>query len=1123
MKRSLLLRTLLVAFVIAAAASLLFVSQRGADAAPGGVIVELASDPVAVAKFRAEAAGQLFDAEGYRGRLVAEQNDFLARLSAKGVVFTVTGVNAPNGPHGEVSNIPFRFNYVYNGVALNVSEAAIPVIKAMPGVKSVHKDEPVAPHLDRAVNYVRAPALYGDPAQVRLGDALQTSGVHGEGIYIAVVDTGVDWTNPMFGGDPTPPRFGVGPAVAAVNFNQKVPYYLNLTAGAVQDDFGHGTHVSGIAAGYLANAPGPDGLPLTADDVAIHGVAPQAKIMGYKALSTVGSGVSSSIIMAIEDAVQPFTIAGYPKPVAHVINLSLGNTSNDPDYPTSVACDNATLAGTTVVASAGNSGAPTPTNPTGEATIGSPGSGRRVLTVGANIDPGSAPNRLDEVGGGNRSGMKAFPLDGGAAINADVTNNYVYCGLAETPDQVPDSVAGKIALIARGGTVNTPAASPVAAGTGLFSNKAAFAVAKGAVAVVFFNNVDGELTSATVRKSTVPTVGISKANGEYLRDAIGSNAFGAVSTNRILLSKSLLFETAMADFSSKGPVGGFGMVKPDVTAPGVSILSATVRVGGAGTNTATMFDPTGFISASGTSMSSPMTAGVVALVKQKNPSWTPSMIRAALMNTATNLRKSDGSPVMDGEQAINQQGAGLIDAAAAAGAKALMGTGVPGPSGTAPTTRPNNICPNYGGSPSPLCGASPGNPEFLASHSFGAVPIAGVEGTATLTQTVTIFDIRDGAGAGPYELFASDVRGVDGSRVQVSFTGPAGEALPVVNVPPGGGATFTVRVTVNGAQLADATQLQWYVYAKHGDGIQDLRIPFYLRAVKPALTAAAPLMGDVAGAEVADTTPVDIDGAYRLQFARPTTGDPASKLRVQESADGGATWTTLADVDAAQTSYDIAGRANGGYQYRTVGLYPVQYGLAAGPASAAKAVRVDRRVEQDVTSAVQASIVDGTVSFAGGAAQFDQTLRNASASSLYAPLRFVVTSVQSNSGRVQVSNADNGGTGTAGSPAAFDYSATFGPDLAPNEASAAKRLRFANPANEMFQFTAVVYAHLPDTAFAPAASSSTGGTSSGESSGGGSGSGTTTQQGTVGTLLTAQSKVLKFTVNPLTGRVSLLK
>src|SRR6185436_14182829 len=244
-----------------------------------------------------------------------------------------------------------------------------------------------------------------------------------------------------------------------------------------------------------------------------------------------------------------------------------------------------------------------------------------------------------------------------------------------TPDQVPDSVSGKIALIVRGGSVNTPDGSPVAAGTGLFSNKAAFAVAKGAIAVVVYNNVDGELTSATVRKSTAPVVGLSKASGEYLKAAISSTAMGAISANKISLRSALLFEPDMGGFSSKGPVGGFGQIKPDVAAPGVSILSATVRVGGAETNTATMFDATGYISASGTSMATPMTAGVVALVKQKNPAWTPSMIRAAKMNAGTNLRRDDGTPVPDGAQTLNQQGAGLIDAYAAATAKAMMGVG----------------------------------------------------------------------------------------------------------------------------------------------------------------------------------------------------------------------------------------------------------------------------------------------------------------------------------------------------------------------------------------------------------------------------------------------------------------
>src|SRR5205085_8523509 len=156
-----------------------------------------------------------------------------------------------------------------------------------------------------------------------------------------------------------------------------------------------------------------------------------------------------------------------------------------------------------------------------------------------------------------RTGMKAFPMDGSAAVASDITNYYVDCGLAETPDQVPDSVSGHIALIARGSTVNTPAASPVSAGTGLFSNKATFATAKGAVAVIFYNNVPGELTATTVRKAVVPVVGISQENGRHLKDAIGSTAVGAVSPYQIRLNKSLLFEPSMADFSSKGPVGGF--------------------------------------------------------------------------------------------------------------------------------------------------------------------------------------------------------------------------------------------------------------------------------------------------------------------------------------------------------------------------------------------------------------------------------------------------------------------------------------------------------------------------------------------------------------------------------------
>ena len=1103
MRGKIILRSLGLAFAFVLAAALLatFAPPPAASAgsAVKSVIVELQDDPVVVAKARAEAAGEQFDEAAYRQQVVASQNDFLARLGAAGVQFKVASVDAPNGPNGEVSNIEFRFNYVVNGVTLEVPEAAVPVIEAMSGVKSVQPNSEIVLHLNDGVKYTRAPSLYGNPPQVKMGDALQTGGYHGEGIYIAVLDTGVEWHHPMFGGDPTPPRFGVGPNVAAANHNQKVPYYMNYTAGAVIDDFGHGTHVAGIAAGYFAKAPGPDGLPLTADDVSIHGVAPQARIMGYKVLSTVGSGQAASIIMGVEDAVQPFTIAGYPKPVAHVINLSLGDTSNDPNALTARACDNATLAGVTVVASAGNSGRPGTLTPNGESSIGSPGTGRRVLTVGASEDPGSAPNKIDEVGGDNRTGMKGFPLQGGAPVTSDITANYVFCGLADTPDQVPDSVRGKIALIQRGSTVNVDAA---ATGTGLFSNKAAFAAAKGAIAAVIYNNVDGELTAATTRKAVIPVLGLSKANGEYLKKAIGSAAFGAVSANQLRINRGLVTEMDMADFSSKGPVNGFGMIKPDVTAPGVSVLSATVRAGGIATNQSTMFDPTGYISASGTSMSSPMTAGVAALVKQKNPGWTPSMIRAAIMNTATNLIRVDGTAVADGTNTILQQGAGHVDAFAAANAKALMGTGAINTAPGSPTARTHGV----------LASTSPGNPDFLGSHSFGAVPIANVEGTAALTQAVNIFDIRDGAGAGTYELSVSSVNGVDGENVRVSLSPSS------VEVPAGGGASFNVTVTVAGAKIADPTQIQWYVTATRADGGQRLRMPFYYRAVRPALTASAPTIGDITGTEVAGNPPLDVNGAYRINFARPTTGSQAQALRIQESADGGTTWTTIRDEHPAATSYEVTGRGNGTYQYRVIGLFRTQYGLLAGPASATKAVRVDRRLEADVTSLVE--FVNQSVVFGPGFTELTSALRNKSAgTTVYAPASFHITSVSSSSGQVRVSNADNGGDGRS-SAAAFDFTSLLpGGDLAPGESSGTRVIRFTNPNTELFNVTAVVRAHLPDPAFAPGGSSAGAASSAGSA---GSGGGSDAEQGTTaGGVLGAAQATLTFTVNPLTRTVTL--
>jgi subtilisin family serine protease len=1015
-----------------------------AQSALKSIIVELRGDPVVVARARAQAAGQSFNENAYKQQVLAEQQQFLTRLTTLGVPYTISSVTAPNGP--VTPNIQFRYTYVFNGMVLNVPEQTLPIFGTIQDVLAVFPNEPVTAHLDHAVDYTRAPLAYGNPPRLSQFDTLNTGGLEGDGVNIAVIDTGVDWSHEMFGGDPTPPQYGASPNVAALNTNRKVIYYMNFTPGpiGVGDDFGHGTHVAGDCAGYRGFAPGPDGIPGTGDDIPIHGVAPQARIMAYKVLTAAGAGVNASIIAAIEDAVQPRTITNQPKPVAHIINMSLGSTAAaTPDDPSSVAADNAALAGCIVVASAGNSGP-------GEATIGSPASGRRVITVGANTDPASTPNSVDVIGGG-RSDMRAFPLDGAAPLPADMVNNYVFCGLADTPDQVPDSVSGKIALIQRGSTVSN---STAGTGTGLFSNKAAIVAAKGAVGAVIYNNVDGELNAATVRRAVIPVFGISKNNGEYLKAILGSTASGAASVQQIRINKALRPFPDMADFSSRGPVLGYGQVKPDVTAPGISIVSATVAVGGAETSTATMFDPTRYISASGTSFSGPITAGCAALIKQKHPDWGASQVRAALVNTATNLRTPDGTPVADGTNSVNEQGGGLVDAVGAANTKALMGVGQPAPAGQ-PQGRTYGI----------FAQPSAGNPDFTPSYSFGEVPIANVIGAASISQTVTIYDVTGGNGAGAYQLNVIPVRSVDQSGFRVSFTDAGGNAISSVTVPSGGSASFNVKTDVDGQSIAAApTQAQWYVTAVRSDGGQRLRMPFFYRAITPAVTLGAPTLSPAAGTEVTGNPPIDINGSYSLPYSFTASPAPA-KFRVEEQINGGA-FAILGDVNAGQTTFAISNRSNGLYTYRVSGLFSVQYGLLQGPYSATQTLQVDRRLESDVTSMIQTAV--SNVSFVAGTFEFDQTLKNISTgTTILPPLRISITAIQSTSGTVRSANSDNGGNGVESS-ALWDYSNTLGSDraLTPNEISSARHLKFNDAAGELFTFTATIRGNFPDPAFA---------------------------------------------------------
>ena len=945
--------------ILAALLALPFLKPTASISNQVSVIVELRDEPAAVYKARTEKSGGTVSQEqlkAYRDGLAAKQADFLKALSANGISAAVVTRNVNNFDGSLAATVPLQYSLVYDGLALMVDQSSIAAIRKMPQVKSVHSDEKLTTNLNNSVPYIRAPQLYGKDPNDMTPFATMPDGNEGQGVYVAIIDTGIDWTHPMFGGDPTPPRLAVLPPGATQSkTNQKVVYYLPLTDSAVEDGFGHGTHVASTVAGYQAQ---------TLDGVNLHGVAPQAKLMSYKVCSDVESTVSqvqpiggcdsSNIIMALEDAVSPFTLNNplLPKPIAGVINMSLGG-GGGPDNPTAIAASNAALAGTVVVAASGN-------HSKGPAygTTGSPAAGVHVISVGATTQPGNAgaAYQVNVIGG--PSGMTANKLSGSAAIPANLAGNYVFCGLAETPDQIPDSVRGRIALAQRGSTVDLGTA-----GTGLFVNKAAQAAAKGAIAIVIYNNADGELAGVNAYAATIPVLGISKANGETLKSLIGSDASGAISAKLIAVRPSqALFMGDIAGFSNWGPVRGLGQVKPDVSAPGVQVLAACPPASllGALAVAANPLTPN-YIKIDGTSMASPHTAGAAALIKEAHPDWTPDVVRTALINTATNMRDTNGGSKADAPDAADSiiaQGGGLIDVYHAVYAKALMG----------------------------VTGDGIAQPGILGSYSYGRVPVVNNRITSTQPITVTVRDMS-GEG-GTYNLNVANNRDLQLAGITVSTSQSS------VSVPANGTATFTVNATFDGDQIRDVMaaktvgtsvvfeniEMQWYVTAQRADGKESLRMPFYFKpgpslpespiienkqqtATVPAASAGQQLRSGVDYVDV----PMDVPAStYQLDvsaewFERPTGSQEDVDYELLDP--DGNVIASSGNAAGATESVSVSITRGGTYKHRLIGYtnaatdVTINSTLSEGPAAPAA-----QTIPGDFTDAQSRNVdFDGTL------------------------------------------------------------------------------------------------------------------------------------------------------------------
>jgi hypothetical protein len=211
-------------------------------------------------------------------------------------------------------NVVHEYSLAFSGVAVELSPREAAEIRKLPDVVAVHEDHAIQ-RFEPVVSEVAAAEVVDARARVH-ASALPA---RGEGIVVAVIDSGVDATHPAL-------RIAGGYDFAQ---GDDVP----------EDVDGHGTHVAGIIA-----ANGAD----------VVGVAPDVTLLIYKVVHHDGDGKESSVVAALERAMDP-NGDGDPSDHVDVVNLSLGWEAGS-DSVTSAAVDRATAAGIVVVAAAGNVG-----------------------------------------------------------------------------------------------------------------------------------------------------------------------------------------------------------------------------------------------------------------------------------------------------------------------------------------------------------------------------------------------------------------------------------------------------------------------------------------------------------------------------------------------------------------------------------------------------------------------------------------------------------------------------------------------------------------------------------------------------------------------------------------------
>jgi subtilisin family serine protease len=552
------------------------------------VVVQMTGDPVAVA-------------QGNAGRKLSRAEKDAIKATLKG---------AQNAVRGDVRNLGGNviadYQSAYNGLKVRIGRDKVSQLAALPGVAAVHLTQPKRPDNTNSVPFIGAPAAWQD------------LGVHGEGIKIAVIDTGIDYTHANFGGPGTPAAYASAHAAEASAANPALfgpaaprvkggidlvgdSYNADPSDAAYQpvphpdpnplDCNGHGSHVAGTAAGSGVTAGGatfngPYNLATIGSQAwnVGPGVAPKADLYAVRVFGCAGS--TDVVVDAIDWAVDNDM---------DVINMSLGSSFGAKDDPDAVATTNAAVAGVVVVASAGNSGP-------SAYLVGSPSAAEGAISVAANDGTAAFPGALLSV---NAVSMTAIDANGIAP-----TGPYTL--------KVIKTSSGALSLgcsAADFGVLAPNTIAVVSRGTCARVAKAIFGQQAGAAAVVMVNNAnslppfEGAITSnpddGVPYTVTIPFLGVTSSDGAKLAAQAQGSSVATVAQN--IANPGY---TRFASFSSAGPRTSDSGAKSDVTAPGVSIFSTAVGSGAGGEIL------------SGTSMASPHVAGAAALTRQAHPAWS---------------------------------------------------------------------------------------------------------------------------------------------------------------------------------------------------------------------------------------------------------------------------------------------------------------------------------------------------------------------------------------------------------------------------------------------------------------------------------------------------------------------